>query len=271
MSGISGSLLSVASPTILVSAVILWFLFQSNHIRKQVGSSDNQESSGDSDNKSQEQKRRWRMPFIENIKSYLEKRRAYKEHETASDPSTRSMVWATWVIAGSTIVSIWVNIRTYGAIEGQLGAMEAEQRPWIKVEISPGPLDVLIQPTAENGPWINFSPHVKMTNVGKSPAFNAHLVGILGYIVGEGHSDPNAERATSCETSRREKIDNFARGNILFPNDFFTEEVGPGKYVVGFVGDNARKYMKDNNGKLTYVFYIIGSSAFFVGSNGLKL
>lgn len=80
-----------------------------------------------------------RSPEI--IKRFFEKRRADKAKESPPDKAARSTANATWVIAFLTLVMISVTISQYvifsrqlNVMQGQLGAMEADRRPWIKIE-----------------------------------------------------------------------------------------------------------------------------------------
>lgn len=60
-------------------------------------------------------------------------------------------------------------------MQGQLNEMQAEQRPWLRVDVIPGDFVVLSPPGTVEYPTIVFNPHFTITNVGKSPAFNALL------------------------------------------------------------------------------------------------
>jgi hypothetical protein len=187
-----------------------------------------------------------------------------------NDPVARSTAYLAVFTVGLILVSVaqWYVLHGQQVImQGQLNAMEADQRPWIKIDVFPGALQVVLGPTDDNGPWLMFHPHFKMTNIGKSPAFNARSF-VQGFIVGENHSDPLSEQKLMCEKIRSEKVDNdWAKGTVLFPGDYITEYMGGGaSQAVGFVGKNALRYMKNINGKMSFSFYIVGCVDYAYGT-----
>lgn len=100
-------------------------------------------------------------------------------------------------------------------MQGQLDAMEADQRPWIKVEPNVGELPVDLTHGVGGLP---FHANYKLTNTGHSPAFNVR-VAPYSFVPTEGKYDMFAEQHERCEQSRTEPLDNWARGYILFPGD----------------------------------------------------
>jgi hypothetical protein len=188
------------------------------------------------------------------------------------DHSGAIMAIATAVIMGLTIsLSIDSNRQASTANEqfrimkGQLAAMQADERPWLRVEVTPGDLLTFGTSAVEPFPDLMFGPHVKITNVGKSPAFNAQLV-LLGYAITPNHSDPYAGQKEACDRERSTPLDNPARGHVLFPGDFFDEGAGIGKYIVGFMGPtNVNFFTKEKDGSLSIVFYVIGCADYAFG------
>ena len=150
-------------------------------------------------------------------------------------------------------------------MKGQLGVMEADQRPWLKVEVFPGNLWTFLPSDKMQFPTMIFGPHFKVTNVGKSPAFNARL-DFLGYPISKNHSDPYAGQKEHCERIRNMPIDNSGRGHVLFPNDFFDEATGTGAGIVGFMGPEWRQFLtEEKDGSLSVVFYVIGCADYVFG------
>ena len=111
-------------------------------------------------------------------------------------------------------------------MKGQLDAMQADQRPWIKVEAT---ADEIIPFNITHGAGaVPF--HAKLTNTGKSPAFNVRVFPWT-FIVTEGHDDFITEQRERCEKVRTEPIDSWANGYVLFPNDTVID--GQGQGIVG--------------------------------------
>jgi hypothetical protein len=84
-----------------------------------------------------------------------------------------------WLAAGVGLLAVIVaslDARGQsGVMQGQLNEMQDEQRPWLRVDVTPGDLVVLDAPGTVAYPTVVFNPHFSITNVGKSPAFNALL------------------------------------------------------------------------------------------------
>jgi len=185
---------------------------------------------------------------------------------------TRRLFWATAVLAVISGGTLW-------AIKGQLDAMQFDQRPWIKVEVLPGRLVVERLPTDKDGPVIFFFPHLKMTNIGKSPAFNTTF-SFDTYVAGEGHNDPHSAQRELCKKIRdpnnpdslERKPNGIPRdyisalGTVLFPGDFFTESHEYGVRMVGIIGEKALRYMQKPKDKYYVHFFLIGCVDYIFGA-----
>jgi hypothetical protein len=88
------------------------------------------------------------------------------------------MFWVT--LAGVVVVAVYTSVAAWQAcltrdqlavMRRQLDAMEADQRPWIKIEATiAGPLTFF-----EPAGFADMPMHFILTNVGHSPAFNVRL------------------------------------------------------------------------------------------------
>jgi len=163
---------------------------------------------------------------------------------------------ATVILAMATAYLAWDADR-------QIGIMENDQRPWIKVETEiAGPFDF------HAGGLANLPLRFTLTNVGKSPAFNIRL-GAWGYLIFPGHNDPHKEQAQRCEWLRGQPLDNPARGSTLFPGDRVPWDQLGGAFTsgIGFTQDEILKGVVEENGlgRLNISFfgcadYVFGAS-----------
>ena len=71
--------------------------------------------------------------------------------------------------------------------------------------------------------------HAKVTNTGKSPAFNVRVFPWT-FITTEGHDDFVTEQRDKCQKVRTEPIDSWANGYVLFPNDTVVDGQGRGNF-----------------------------------------
>ncbi|QUD86593.1 hypothetical protein [Phenylobacterium montanum] len=102
------------------------------------------------------------------------------------------------------------------ALKGQVALMQAQQRPWITLNISTkNPLQFFNLP---DGPHAFMPLDIRLENIGQSPAFNVNSV-TWGYLSYPGHADFTQEATSRCESFRKEVLDNPNRGEILFPHD----------------------------------------------------
>jgi transposase-like protein len=108
---------------------------------------------------------------IQYFKGYLEKRRAKKAKQNPVDRAATSTARATWAIAILTAVTIgvgWSQYRIFDrqltVMRGQLDAMEADQRPWLRPKI------IEMEPLAITEKNISFGVTFEFINSGKSPA-----------------------------------------------------------------------------------------------------
>lgn len=251
---IFGNPIFLAVPAIIVASVILGFLIPSNHIERPVISIHNAEGGEEPDSEGQKQRQHWSASLLGRIRHKLEKRRAYKEHETAADRSAKIMTLANCIIAVSTIVSIGVSICTLGAIEGQLRTMEADQRPWIKVE--PETFMDLDFTHGFTGIPIKFF----VTNIGKSPAFNVQ-VHQEGFVLGKDHNDVLTEQINFCDKMSKDRADrggaiNMSRGIFLFPNERIPWERSGA--IVGVNNEDIKKYAIEEGGKKSLNIWLLG-------------
>jgi hypothetical protein len=184
---------------------------------------------------------------VAKIKGKLHKRRAEREKETAEDRSSRRTATATVWIAIFAVIAAFVGIsqaiignRQLTAMQGQLNAMEAEQRPWIATTIELAG-DLII---GNQGAQIK----VKYTleNTGHAPAFNVvpipSIVANVTYTGGFmtifpqmnffGPVDPIKEVKHLCDKYAPNLSDALQRGvtilfgNTIFPQKTFTKTEG---------------------------------------------
>jgi hypothetical protein len=171
-------------------------------------------------------------------------------------------------IITATFVSgalIYVGYLQYKVYTQQAAIMQADQRPWLRVEASSGPLTSFKAGDKVPFPTLFFNPHFKVSNVGKSPAFNAQII-FAPYAIKNGHSDPYAAQKEACNRQRHTPLDNDARGNVLFPGDFLTERVSVGSYNVAFMGPNWKQNLtEESDGSLSVSFYVFGCADYLFG------
>jgi hypothetical protein len=169
------------------------------------------------------------------------------------------------LVAIFTLCLVVVSYCQLNAIRGQLTAMEADQRPWIKanVEIG-GPLQF-----PPNG--IGILPlKITLTNAGKSPALNIRPA-IWAFIPSRTRKDMHAEWQHRCENLRAEPLDNPARGFVLFPGDHSTlEEAGLGPIsAIAVTSDEIRSAPIDEDGKKILNISIYGCFDYLAPSREL--
>jgi hypothetical protein len=100
------------------------------------------------------------------------------------------------------------------ALEGQLKAMQAEQRPWIKIETS-----VFGDFNITRG-WGTIPVAFKLHNIGKSPAFNIGFIA-QHFILADGHTDLFGAQKTLCEQARKSRKQTSA-GFLMHAGRYFS-------------------------------------------------
>lgn len=170
---------------------------------------------------------------------------------------TRRLFWATAVLAVVSAGTLW-------AIKGQLDVMEADQRPWFKVEISPGPFVVEEYPANEIIRQIQFFPHIKAINVGKSPAYGV----TINFYPAKGLDLEEAVKTqkAQCGGLRGLPLERI-HGYTIFPNDYVTEDMGAGKQIIGFVRDEILKYSFSQGKRIYAQFSMVGCVDYMFGDS----
>lgn len=122
-----------------------------------------------------QRKPNWIFRAISKIYSHFHLHRAEKKKESAADRAATSTARATWAIAFLTVVTIGVGVSQYvifsrqlTVMQGQLNAMDADQRPWVSVFPKDG-LSIIEPLTfdTKNGATMRIA--YKLRNTGKSP------------------------------------------------------------------------------------------------------
>lgn len=202
------------------------------------------------------------------VEAFLQAKRASREERKAEANAANRTANATVWIAAFTFVSIAVGIAQWRILSGTLDEMQAEQRPWIKVEIEP-------QTSFPGGvkdkqgkiQYFGAIPiNIYVSNVGHTPAFNIQPL-ILGYVDGPGHADAQAEQKRRCDQVAKTPLDNPTRGTILFPDEKHVPWSGllGGGYGAAFEDGEVRKYGKMVDGHLTIHLWVIGCVSYSSG------
>ncbi len=162
-----------------------------------------------------------------------------------------------------TAVIFWHQLNV---MQGQLDSMESEQRPWIKIDAVPGPLEVYVLPAEKDGPKGNLDLHFTISNVGRSPALSLNLF-VAGFVVGNTtHQNPEPDRRILCDAVRNKPAKS---GTVLFPQDSVTEDTwAPNRvnnYLGAGFGPTDRQYMWENKEKLVFVFAVYGCVDYIFG------
>ena len=197
---------------------------------------------------------------------------AYKEASSKNRRERRLRmleVIGLWLAAGVGLLAVIVaslDARGQrGVMQGQLNEMQAEQRPWLRVDVTPGDFVVLNPPGTVAYPTIVFNPHFIITNVGKSPAFNA-LLSFTGWSDVVSRDDSYRAQAEICENIARQPSAERHDGRIMFPADHFNEELGPAKQEVAFMGPNFAKGLIKKDQEWPMHFKVIGCVDYLFGA-----
>jgi hypothetical protein len=141
-------------------------------------------------------------------------------------------------------------------MQGQLKAMEADQRPWIKIEATiAGPL-TFFEPVG----FADMPMHFMLTNVGHSPAFNVRLTA-WSFLLSLNHHELEREWGERCENFKRTPLDNPARGMILFPCDQLPWD----QSGIGLTPDDIKKNIIDEGGNKGLDVWIYGCADYVFG------
>jgi hypothetical protein len=164
---------------------------------------------------------------VAKIKIKLYERRSKREKETSQDRSSRRTANATIWIAIFAVVAALVGIsqaiisnRQLTAMQGQLDAMEADQRPWIKPILQIVGFKFTGAGDAEITYLVNFK------NVGKSPAQN-----IKSRIAAAVMTEKTAirsvdEERNQCKLAGKDSAETVLPGIFLFPGEDAPELIG---------------------------------------------
>lgn len=177
------------------------------------------------------------------------------------------MVVFTAVIAVTAVLGAIIFNRQLTAMQGQVDAMLADQRPWLKVSVKiRAPFSIVVDAKAPSKLVFGSLPlDVSISNVGRSPAFNVQY-GVWGFLEKPGR-DVMAQMKISCERMRTQPLDNPSRGAIIFPNDSINpDDFGfGGSLVAGFSSDDLKEALsKDAQGE-HFGFWIYGCVDYVFG------
>jgi len=183
-----------------------------------------------------------------------------KKNRWTNDPP---MFWVTLagviVVVAYTSVAAWQACLTRGqltVLQGQLDAMIADQRPWVKIEASiAGPLTFF-----EPAGFAEMPMHFMLTNAGHSPAFNVRLTA-WSFLLSLNHHDLEREWGERCENFKRTTLDNPARGMILFPSD----QLPWNQSGIGLMPDEIKKNIIDEGGNKALDVWIYGCADYVFG------
>jgi hypothetical protein len=171
------------------------------------------------------------------------------------------MIGFNSVIAVGGIISAIIFYNQLSVMQGQLKAMETDQRPWIKVEAE------ISQGLQVHGGDGILPTKFTLTNVGHTPAFNVQLE-VWGFVSVPG-VDIMAEQKERCERVRNQPLDNPARGAILFPGD----SMDPSRYSFGaslvphFSPEDVKNgLIDDGTGHKTISFWVYGCIDYAFGT-----
>jgi len=126
----------------------------------------------------------------------------------------------TFAIMVATFVNVWVANRQWAVANGQLGVMQADQRPWVSLDMQ------IDSPLIRDASGLNFLVKYTMNNVGKSPAFD---VDFLAKMIPIGEAQPNAPPPSFSFRFPEETVDvaveeackdlgALRNGQIMFPS-----------------------------------------------------
>ena len=218
----------------------------------------------------------WIPRAVDKIKNKFQEHRAQKK-ESAPDRAARRTANATWVIALFTIVAVEVGIAQWTAlsntdgkigeqtkaIKRQLDLMEADQRPWIKVETEA--FDA-IQFFNVNGMTVgHISVKYFATNVGKSPAFGVEIQP-KAFLLADGHTDLDGDQKRWCDIVKKNRFPH--QSLFLFPGEKRPWEFQGATIGTGPSPQDLEKYSQIEAGKRTISLWLHGCATYDFGRSG---
>jgi hypothetical protein len=169
-----------------------------------------------------------RRPIVIRVLGALKRYENRRYRRSQTEKSNRDLVMARWtrrvgiftaalvVVGVVTAVIFW---RQLNVMQGQLDEMRLEPRPWLTMDVKiAGPL------TFSPAPKISLN--VVLTNIGKSPAFNAWFNTVLFPF--SVSTDVTKEIPQRCAVARQDQLKRQAfhpkqPGYILFPGRHIEE------------------------------------------------
>lgn len=164
---------------------------------------------------------------VAEIKRKLHERRAERKKETGQDRFSRRTANATVAIAVLAVVAAVLGGLQWKVMQGQLAAMEADQRPWLSINTLniAGPLNY-----DDKNPIKGFANEqfkrwhadisYSVSNVGRSPAGNVEQMTMLAPFIFGGKESPVdfiQKMRSTCDFAAFTEIIGFGREEIIFP------------------------------------------------------
>jgi hypothetical protein len=167
--------------------------------------------------------------------------------------SDRWMIWLTATIALTGAVSAGIFGWQLHVMQGQLDEMQADRRPWVKVEIERiGDFRLLEyqanKPLPKGSSLGIFNVILRLTNVGRAPAFNVRFYASI-FVPSRERNDVLAAQHKMCNLLSQ-SLDNSERGVVLFPGDHImdTDLSAGGHIVTGVSMSDVEDSTKESGG-----------------------
>lgn len=192
---------------------------------------------------------------VAKIKRKLHERRAERKNETSQDRFARRTANATVAIAVLAIVAATLGTMQWLVMQGQLEAMQADQRPWIAIDLVAlsGPLsydDSIPKSTIKEdvSRW-HINVVYEINNVGKTPGVDFGIAGLLFPRVFPDETNILPERDAmklACSMPFFGAIIGFGQEDVIFPGQkpiqrellvVATDETFDASKMSKFVGD----------------------------------
>lgn len=163
------------------------------------------------------------------------------------------------ILAGVAAVIFWNQLTV---MKGQLDEMQAEQRAWIKVDVSPtGPLTWPVTAVSDLGMIpIRFD----LENTGHAPAFSVQFTA-EPFIPTNAQNDPLVAQRKWCSALGSNAL-TADRGFTVFPGEKIGATNIPKTYFVRVTSDLLKEVAKNSAGRKTFVVWIVGCATYFEGS-----
>jgi hypothetical protein len=186
-----------------------------------------QESDGQADSPSAQNKPSWIARRVSGMKRYREQHRTERYHESAADRASRSTARATWMIAVLTVATIGVGFSQYIIFNRQLDIMADDKRPWLGVNIS---LSRPVTLSDWNGTrQIQVDLKFDIKNYGESPATNITIESPLVLHPGNvRRAELDVPQEAACRKARSDADSNLIGGPPAFPANPITLEQSRG-------------------------------------------